>query len=93
MERSCSCGCGKSVSNYVKECFPVAPWDTKELPKRTMEQRCPKHWGKKGSAACAYRDDDPLYCPNCHRRESIGCDCVEKKLITLQRKKEMWATI
>jgi hypothetical protein len=58
--RRCSDRCGKLVTNYSQECYPVAPWDTPGLPPRTMEQRCAQH------ACCAYRDDDPAYCWSCH---------------------------
>jgi hypothetical protein len=59
--RPCSDGCGRQVTNYTQECYPVAPWDTKGLPRRCMNERCGQHNG-----LCAYRDDDPNRCWKCH---------------------------
>lgn len=58
--RPCSDGCGRQVRDFTQECYPIAPWDTPGLPKRRMEERCGQH------ALCAFRDDDPNLCPNCH---------------------------
>ena len=42
------------------------PWDTPGLPPRSEDERCGRHkW-------CAYRDDDPAYCPLCHARHELG---------------------
>lgn len=59
--RLCSDGCGKVVAHYAQECFPVAPWDTPDLPPRALADRCGHHRG-----LCAYRDDDPVRCAWCH---------------------------
>src|SRR5215471_5607895 len=37
-------------------------WDTPGLPACTEQERCGRHRGM-----CAYRDDDPGRCPECHR--------------------------
>lgn len=39
----------------------VRDWDSPGLPPRAQDERCARHDG------CAYRDDDPAYCPYCHR--------------------------
>ena len=59
--RECSDGCGRTVSHYGQECYPVAPWDSPGLPQRSLADRCGRHHG-----LCAYRDDDPVRCPVCH---------------------------
>jgi hypothetical protein len=48
----------------------VRPWDTAGLPPRPQKERCVNHkW-------CAYRDDDPAYCPKCHASHvSKKCTC------------------
>jgi hypothetical protein len=73
--RSCSCGCGKIVTNYSQECTPVAPWDTPGLPPRAMHERCANH------ALCAYRDDEPVLCPGCHTIPE-RCTCPKAKVET-----------
>lgn len=67
--RLCGCGCGKRVSDWTYECFPVAPWDTPGLPPRAKADRCGVH------THCAYRSDDPARCPQCHG--SANCTCAE----------------
>ncbi len=46
--------------NWTETHNPVAPWDTRGLPDRTMDERCRRH------KHCSYRDDDPARCPVCH---------------------------
>jgi hypothetical protein len=82
MTRPCSDGCGKLVRHYREECYPVAPWDPTDLPPCTLSERCNRHLPTKGRSAegqiplCAYRDDDPARCSNCHRFKVIGCRCA-----------------
>ena len=64
-------GCGRLVSDYTGECYPIAPWDTSGLPPRRLHERCGQHLvqgagyqGRQG--LCAYRDDDPNRCWRCH---------------------------
>ena len=42
------------------------------MPPRAPHERCRHHRG-----LCAFRDDDPAYCPFCHRTwfVIVGCDC------------------
>lgn len=67
MITGCPCGCGKSVTNAMMGCFPLLPWDSPGLPPRPKDERCSRH------THCAYRDDDPGRCPNCHGRSNCTC--------------------
>lgn len=75
--RPCSCGCGRTVTDYTQECYPVAPWDTFGLPPRRMGERCAHH------NHCAYRDDDPARCPRCHAIPE-RCKCHSARRIGTQ---------
>lgn len=59
------------MTNWTDQENPVAPWDTPGLPPRRLDQRCSRHSGH-----CAYRDDDPNRCPQCHRATTKPCACT-----------------
>lgn len=67
--RDCSDGCGRVVAHWKLECFPVAPWDTKGLPPKKLEDRCSQHRN-----LCAYREDDPARCSRCHSSKKCTCN-------------------
>lgn len=78
----CPDGCGRDVPHWTKQCFPVAPWDSPGLEPRPMINRCARHITKQylptgpviSKVLCAYRDDDPRYCPTCHATRGV-CGC------------------
>lgn len=84
----CLCGCGRTVTDWMQDCYPQPKWDTPGLPPRRMHERCANHYGSnsRGTAntvrtvLCAYRDDDPARCPQCHRRYGLpnGCGKSER---------------
>lgn len=80
MARPCSDGCGKEVDHWAQECFPVAPWDDPTLPPKGLHERCRRHPVKAGSllGGCAFRDDEPGYCAQCHL-PTRKCDGHHKK--------------
>lgn len=82
--RPCKCGCGRTVTNWMQDCYPQPKWDTPRLPPRRMHERCANHYGRGPQGIdrpplCAYRDDDPARCPICHRRYGLpnGCGKAE----------------
>lgn len=82
MAHPCPDDCGRTITNWTQACYPTAPWDTPRLPPRAMHERCTRHnthsirhGHTSAKTLCAYRDDDPRYCPRCHATPR-KCSCT-----------------